>query len=79
MKTKWGGSNPSLGTIRLNLELAKKPVQCLDYVILHEIAHFIVPDHGERFVTLMDQNMPSWRLMRQRLNEAPLAHSDWSN
>jgi predicted metal-dependent hydrolase len=73
MKTKWGSSNPRLHTIRLNLELAKKPPECLDYVILHEIAHFLAPDHGVYFVQLLDSNMPNWRLLRQRLNEAPLA------
>ncbi|KAB1085077.1 M48 family metallopeptidase [Neorhizobium galegae] len=72
MKTKWGSSNPRLKTIRLNLELAKKHPECLDYVIIHEIMHFLVPDHGTRFVQMMDQNMPNWRLVRQRLNEAPL-------
>ena len=45
MKTKWGGSSPQRRTIRLNLELAKKNVECLDYVILHELAHFIVQNH----------------------------------
>ncbi|RWK68310.1 SprT family zinc-dependent metalloprotease [Mesorhizobium sp.] len=73
MKTKWGSSNPGLRTIRLNLELAKKPVESLDYVILHEMAHFLVPDHSTRFVGLMDENMPSWRMVRQILNEAPLS------
>ena len=78
MKTKWGSSNPVLRTVRLNLELAKKPLECLDYVILHEIIHFLVPDHGERFVDLMDHHMPSWRVVRQTLNEAPLAHAEWT-
>jgi predicted metal-dependent hydrolase len=72
MKTKWGSSNPHLRHIRLNLELAKKPAQCLDYVVLHEIAHFITPNHGPRFVSLLDHHMPSWRNTRQMLNEAPL-------
>lgn len=77
MKTKWGGSNPQRSTIRLNLELAKKPPQCLDYVILHEVAHFLVPDHRQRFVDLLDRHMPNWRSVRQKLNEAPLAHVEW--
>lgn len=77
MKTKWGSSNPSMHTIRLNLELAKKPVECLDYVALHEIAHFLAPNHGPHFQQLLDANMPSWRLIRQGLNEAPLAQAHW--
>ncbi len=78
MKTKWGSSNPRLHHIRLNLELAKKPPQCLDYVVLHEMLHFLVPDHSERFVTLMDHHLPQWRIVRQTLNEEPLAHAEWS-
>jgi len=78
MKTKWGSSNPRARNIRLNLELVKKPPQCLDYVILHEILHFLVPDHGENFVALMDHHLPQWRAVRQTLNEAPLAHADWT-
>lgn len=76
MKTKWGSSNPRLRTIRLNLELAKKTVESLDYVILHEMAHFLVPDHSSRFVGIMDKNMPNWRLIRQTLNEAPLSYGE---
>ncbi|MEQ9066197.1 MAG: DUF45 domain-containing protein, partial [Gimesia chilikensis] len=65
MKSKWGGSSPDRRTIRLNLELAKKDIECLDYVILHELAHFIVPHHGEGFVALLDQHMPNWRHVRK--------------
>jgi predicted metal-dependent hydrolase len=77
MKTKWGSSNPVAATIRLNLELAKRPSRCLDYVILHEMAHFLVPDHSERFASVLDQHMPRWRVVQQELNEAPLGHADW--
>ena len=76
MKTKWGSSNPRRHTIRLNLELAKFPPEYLDYVALHEIAHFIVPDHSEKFRTLLESNMPEWRTIRDRLNEGPLAEID---
>lgn len=72
MKTKWGGSTPQRRTIRLNLELAKKDIECLDYVILHEMAHFIVPNHSGGFVTLLDQHMPNWRHVRKHLNDLPL-------
>jgi predicted metal-dependent hydrolase len=77
MKTKWGSSNPRLRHIRLNLELAKRSPQCLDYVILHEMLHFLVPDHSERFLALSDHHMPQWRTIRQILNEAPPAHAEW--
>ena len=72
MKTKWGGSSPHRRTIRLNLELAKKDLECLDYVVLHEMAHFIVPHHGDGFVALLDRHMPNWRHIRKHLNDLPL-------
>ena len=76
MKTKWGGSSPRRRSIRLNLELAKKDIECLDYVILHELAHFIVPNHSEGFVALLDQHMPNWRHVRKHLNDLPLGSSN---
>jgi predicted metal-dependent hydrolase len=72
MKTKWGSSNPSRRTIRLNLELAKHNVDCLNYVILHEIAHFIAPNHKERFVDILSYHLPNWRQIQRNLNAAPL-------
>lgn len=72
MKTKWGSSNPLRKTVRLNLELAKFPPECLDYVALHEMAHFIVPTHGPEFVAILDRQLPGWRTIRDRLNEGPL-------
>jgi predicted metal-dependent hydrolase len=72
MKTKWGSSNPARRTIRLNLELARLDLRCLDYVILHELAHFIAPTHGPQFIDLLDRNMPEWRSVRDKLNEGPL-------
>jgi len=78
MKTKWGSCNPIARTIRLNTELAKKPSECLEYVVLHEMAHLLEPTHGPRFVALMDKHLPSWRFHRQELNSSPLAHESWS-
>lgn len=72
MKTKWGSSNPMRHTVRLNLELAKFAPVCLDYVALHEIAHFIAPDHSQRFLALLDRHMPGWRTVRDWLNEGPV-------
>lgn len=79
MKTKWGSCNPVARTIRLNSELAKKPIQYLEYVIVHEMAHIRVPTHGPRFVALMDQLMPNWRDVREGLNQLPLQHSEWND
>lgn len=69
MRTKWGSSSPQRRAIRLNLELAKHPPECLDYVVLHEVAHFIVPNHGVKFVRILDRHMPQWRTVRARLSE----------
>lgn len=77
MKTRWGSCNAVARTIRLNTELAKKPMNCLDYIVLHEMVHFIEPRHGERFVTLMDRFMPHWRLVRQQINRLPIRHAEW--
>jgi predicted metal-dependent hydrolase len=79
MKTKWGSCNPVAGSIRLNTELAKKPPECLDYVVLHEMAHLLEPAHGAKFIKLMDRFMPSWRITRDLLNSLPASHERWSH
>lgn len=78
MKTKWGACNVDAGRIWLNLELAKKPAQCLEYLIVHELTHLIERQHNERFISLMDRHLPDWRHRRQELNAAPLSHESWS-
>ena len=78
MKTKWGSCNPSAGTIRLNTELAKKPRECLDYIVLHEMVHLLEPTHGPKFVKLMDCFMPNWRTTRDLLNSLPARHEQWN-
>lgn len=77
MKTKWGSCNPRRRSIRLNSELARKPRECLEYVIVHELAHLLEPSHNARFVSLMDKFMPQWRQHRDELNRIPLAHQEW--
>jgi predicted metal-dependent hydrolase len=78
MKTKWGSCNTSAGRIWLNLELAKKPIRCLEYIIVHEITHLLEPSHNENFVSRMDSFMPNWRNCRDELNSTPAAHEDWA-
>ncbi|TPE46531.1 M48 family metallopeptidase [Amaricoccus solimangrovi] len=73
MRTKWGSSNPAKQSIRLNLDLARFEPECLRYVILHEMAHFLVPNHNAHFIALLDRNMPEWRPVRAKLNYGPLA------
>jgi len=69
MKTKWGSCNVEGRRIWLNLELAKKPGHCLDYVVLHEMAHLKERHHNERFKALLDKHMPGWQSVREELNE----------
>ena len=78
MKTKWGSCNPTARTIRLNTELAKKPSECLEYLVLHEMVHLIEPTHNARFVALMTQFMPDWRHRKQTLNRLPIGHPAWA-
>jgi hypothetical protein len=77
MKTKWGSCNSRALAIRLNTELAKKPKECLEYIVVHEMAHLLEPTHNTRFVALMDQFLPSWQFSRQKLNRLPVQHVDW--
>ena len=77
MKTRWGSCNREARRIWLNLELAKKPALCLEYILVHEIVHLIERHHNERFQDLMDRHMRQWRMHRDALNRAPLAHAEW--
>ena len=77
MKTRWGTCNREARRVWLNLELAKKPASCLEYILVHEMVHLIERSHNDRFRRLMDSLMPGWRLRRDELNQAPLAHEDW--
>lgn len=77
MKTKWGSCNPSARTIRLNTDLAKKPMQCLEYIVVHEMVHLIEPTHNVRFIALMDQFIPKWHFHRDALNRLPVRHERW--
>jgi len=77
MKTKWGSCNPATRSIRLNTELAKKPRDCLEYLVVHELVHLLEPTHNARFVALMERNIPRWQHFRQVLNRLPVRHEDW--
>lgn len=77
MRTRWGTCNPKTSRILLNLELVKKPPQCLEYVLVHELVHLIEPRHSDRFRQIMDELLPTWPALRRELNQAPLAHEDW--
>lgn len=68
MKTKWGTCTSRPGAFWLNLELAKKLVQCLEYIVVHELTHLLERHHNERFARLLDQHLPQWRMLREELN-----------
>jgi predicted metal-dependent hydrolase len=78
MKTRWGSCNHEARTIRLNSELAKKPAECLEYIVVHELVHLIEPTHNARFLALMDRFLPRWQHHRQVLNRLPVRQETWS-
>ena len=77
MKTKWGTCNPDARRIWVNLELAKKPKECLEYIVVHEMVHLLENHHNERFMALMDDILPKWRSLRDDLNRLPVKHEEW--
>jgi len=77
MKTKWGSCNHHARTIRLNTDLAKKPPECLEYLVVHELVHLLEPTHNASFIALMNQFMPKWQSHRQALNRLPVRHESW--
>jgi predicted metal-dependent hydrolase len=72
MTTRWGTCNMKTGKIWLNLQLAKKSPECLEYIILHELIHLVEKKHNEKFVSLMDKYMPMWREVKNKLNSQTL-------
>jgi len=78
MKTKWGSCNITQKRIWLNLELAKKPLSCLEYVLVHELAHLLERHHNDRFHALVSQYLPGWKRLRDELNRLPVNHADWT-
>jgi predicted metal-dependent hydrolase len=77
MKTRWGTCNIEAQRIWLNLELIKKPLQCLEYIIVHEMVHLLERHHNERFIAYMNRFMPLWQHYREELNREPLRNETW--
>ena len=77
MKTRWGSCNTTARRIWLNLELAKKPVECVEYILVHEMIHFLERHHNDRFQKIVNKLIPNWQSIRDELNRAPVAHEDW--
>ena len=78
MRTKWGTCNIEAKRIWLNLELAKKPVHCLQYILIHEMVHLLERRHNERFIAYMDKFLPQWRAYKEELNRFPISHVEWN-
>ncbi|MDK1119551.1 MAG: SprT family zinc-dependent metalloprotease [Anaerolineae bacterium] len=77
MKTKWGSCNINAERVWLNLELAKKPAECLEYILVHEMVHLLERLHNDVFRAHMNKFMPLWSFHRSVLNQSPLAHENW--
>jgi predicted metal-dependent hydrolase len=68
MKTRWGTCNYSVKRIWLSLELMKKPDECLEYVVVHELVHLLEASHNARFKALMTKFLPNWKILKAKLN-----------
>ena len=79
MKTKWGSSNPDYYRVWLNLELAKNPLHCTEYVLVHEMAHLLERNHTDKFFNLLDTFMPQWPQYRDELNNSVLGFFSWAH
>jgi len=77
MKTKWGSCNAASRRVWFNLELAKKPAQCIEYIVVHELAHLLERHHNERYTAILDTHIPQWRQYRDMLSQMPLGHEEW--
>jgi predicted metal-dependent hydrolase len=72
MKTRWGTCNPKARRVWINLELAKRPPACLEFVLVHELAHLIEKSHDARFKAVLDRHLPAWRAAQKLLKSYPL-------
>jgi predicted metal-dependent hydrolase len=79
MKTKWGSCNINKRRIWLNLELAKKPVACVEYIVVHEMVHLLERHHNDTFRSYLEYYLPDWKRRKDELNRLPVSHADWSH
>jgi predicted metal-dependent hydrolase len=78
MKTRWGSCNCQAKRIWLNLELAKKPRECLEYIVVHEMVHLLERKHYDRFMAYMNEYLPKWRFYKDELNRLAVKHENWN-
>ena len=78
MKTKWGTCNEEAKRIWLNFELVKKPIECVEYIVVHEMVHLKVRNHNNKFVAYMNHFLPEWKQLKAELNKMPVSHLEWT-
>jgi predicted metal-dependent hydrolase len=76
MRTRWGTCNINAKRIWINLELAKKPPECLEYIVVHEMVHLLERKHNDRYRAFMDLYLPRWRVVKEELNRLPVVDGD---
>lgn len=78
MRTKWGSCSVDKKTILLNLNLVKTPVECIEYIVVHEMVHLLERHHNDNFKVYMDRYLPEWKQFRDVLNQSILGFEEWS-
>ena len=77
MRTKWGSCNIDKKSVLLNLNLARTPVECIEYIVVHELVHLLERHHNDNFKVHMDRLLPEWKQCRDILNKSILSYDDW--
>lgn len=72
VKTKWGSCNDTLESVWFNIELAKKPKECVEYIVVHELLHLKERRHNKNFMLLLNKYLPNWQLRKKILSELPI-------
>ena len=72
MSKRWGSCSTEKKNILFNLELAKKPIECIDYIVIHEMIHLVERNHTDRFYRLLNTYLPGWEEIKNMLNEYPI-------
>ena len=75
MKTKWGSCAIERKHLWFNIELAKKPDQCIEYIVVHEMTHLLERNHNKNFTAIVNRYFPNWQVQKKILNELPLYHT----
>jgi predicted metal-dependent hydrolase len=77
MRTKWGTCNREAKRVWFNFELVKKPINCIEYIVVHEMVHFKERNHNDKFVSLMNNYLSEWKYLKNELNQLPVSHANW--